>query len=38
MGIPNVNLGKFKVSITGLLMTPGGGNGKGVVCTGEEPS
>ena len=23
MGIPNVKLGKFKVVITGLLMTPG---------------
>ena len=37
MGIPNVKLGKFKVELTGLLMTPGGGNRKGIVWTGEEP-
>ena len=33
----NVKLGKFKVAITGLLMTPGGGNRKGIVWIGEEP-
>ena len=37
IGIPNVKLGKFKVTITGLLMTPGGGKRKGIVWTGEEP-
>ena len=37
MGIPNVKLGKFNVSITGLLMTLGGGNRKGIVWTREEP-
>ena len=37
MGIPNVKVGKFKVSITGLLMTPGGEKRKGIVWTGEEP-
>ena len=37
MGIPNVKLGKFKVSITGLLMTPGGVKRKGIVWNGEEP-
>ena len=36
-GIPNVNLGKFKVVITDLLMIPSGGNRKGIVWTGEEP-
>ena len=36
-GIPNVKFGKFKVAITGLLMTPGGGKRKGIVWTGEEP-
>ena len=37
MGIPNVKSGKFKVSITSLLMMPGGGNRKGIVWIGEEP-
>ena len=38
MGIPNVKLGKFKVAITGLLMTLGGGSKrKGIVWTGDEP-
>ena len=36
-GIPNVKLGKFKVAITGLLMTLGGGKRKGIVWTGEDP-
>ena len=36
-GIPNVKLGKFKVAIIGLLMTPGGGNRKGIMWTGEDP-
>ena len=35
--ISNVKLGKFKVAITGLLMTPGRGNRKGIVWTGDEP-
>ena len=38
MGIPNVKLVKFKVAITGLLMTVGGGNRKGIVWTREEPN
>ena len=37
MIIPNVKLSKFKVAITGLLMTPNGGNRKGPVWTGEDP-
>ena len=37
MEIPNVKLGKFKVAITSLLMTPGRGKRKGIVWTGEEP-
>ena len=37
VGIPNVKLGKFKVGITGLLITLGGGKRKGIVWTGEEP-
>ena len=37
MGIPNVKLGKFKVAITGLLMTPGGGKRNVIVWTGEDP-
>ena len=36
-GIPNVKLGKFKVAITGLLMSPGRGKRKGIVWIGEEP-
>ena len=35
--IPNVKLGKFKVAITGLVMTPSGGKRKGIMCTGEDP-
>ena len=37
MGIPNVKLGKFKVAITGLLMTLGRGKRKGIMWTREEP-
>ena len=37
MRIPNVKLGKFKVAITGLLMTPGEGKRKGIMWTREEP-
>ena len=37
MIIPNVKLGKFKVAITGFLMTPREGKRKGIVWTGEEP-
>ena len=35
MGIPNVKLGKFKVAIIGLLMTPPGGKRKGIVWNSE---
>ena len=37
VGIPNVKLGKFKVAITGLPMTLGGGKRKGIVWTRLEP-
>ena len=36
-GIPNVKLGKFKVAITSLLMTPSWENRKGIVWNGEKP-
>ena len=36
--ISNVKLGKFKVAITSLLMTPSRGNTKGIVWIGKEPS
>ena len=36
-GIPNVELGKFKLAITGLLMTLDGGKRKGIVWTEEDP-
>ena len=35
--ILNVNLGKFKMAISALLMTPDGGKRKGIVWTREEP-
>ena len=37
MGIPNVKLGKFKIDITSLLITPSGGKRKVIVWTGEDP-
>ena len=37
IGIPKVNPGRLRVTMTGLLTIPEGGKRKGIMCMGNEP-